>query len=64
MSEEDVERVLAEERVSDYDFENFKLRMGIKLEKKTYGQKVEERQKAELDKALEKEKMEASRTKQ
>ena len=64
MSEEDVERVLAEERVSDYDFENFKLRMGIKLDKKTYGQKVEERQKAELDKALEKEKMEASRTKQ
>jgi hypothetical protein len=35
---------LTEENVPDYDFENFKRRMGIKAEKKTYGQKVEERQ--------------------
>ena len=41
MKEEEVDRILQEENVPDYDFENFKLRMGIKAEKLTYGQKVE-----------------------
>lgn len=44
MEEQEVDRILSEENVPDYDFDNFKLRMGIKAEKKTYGQKVEERQ--------------------
>lgn len=37
LEEQEVDRILHEENVPDYDFENFKLRMGKKLEKKTYG---------------------------
>ena len=56
MEEAEVDRILNEENVPDYDFENFKLRMGIKRDKKTYGQKVAEREEIEREKALEKEK--------
>lgn len=63
MEEQEVDRILTEENVPDYDFENFKRRMGIKAEKKTYGQKVEERQQIEREKALEKEKQIKSRMK-
>lgn len=47
MEEKEVDRILHEDNVPDYDFENFKLRMGMKLEKKTYGQKVAERKEEE-----------------
>jgi hypothetical protein len=37
IKEHDIDKILNEENVPDYDFANFKLRMGIKSEKKTYG---------------------------
>ncbi len=56
IKEHDIDKILNEENVPDYDFANFKLRMGIKSEKKTYGQKVAERKEMENEKAIELEK--------
>ena len=56
IKEKEVERILNEENIPDYDFANLKIRLGIKVVKKTYGQKVEERKQLERDKEVEHEK--------
>ena len=53
ISEKDIDKILEEDNVPDFDFDNFKRRMGIKAKKMTYGQKVAERKENENQKQIE-----------